>query len=183
MTKAKTTVSGLKNPALVRALRDANKSAPMASEATQRKINRVRGKHNKSNTAVSDPLTGTDRAAQGTRKGARQGAVTLTYKADFTPHAGIEPGTGVMLDPLSAFTRPQMKLVDPEFWADLRDKVAIAKGAGRGALYLAEGVWGLNVVGRKAAWSYIIAKRHDGKWVAYHKLSDGTLAIVTRRRG
>ena len=160
----------------------ASKTAPQATEATQRKINRVRSKDNKSNAAVIDPITNTDRSRDGTRKGVQQGAVTLTYKADYSPHAGTDPRTGVALDPLSGFTRPQIYLCDAEMWQDLRDKVKLAKTCKKQVMYLVRNEWGgTNVITPRAPHiDFMVARRHDGRWVAYRCLKDGTLALVSQ---
>lgn len=181
---------------LKRKIRDRVKSAevtaPFASEATQARINAKRADAaapNGGNKAVSDALTGTDRAKDGRRTVgetlASGPAVPVRAKADYTAAYNdssrpVCPVTGVSMDPLSAYTRPQVYRVPPDIFEDLKRVVAVLKLAGRTrgwAQYARHGGVQLCMAGEA---TFLVGKGTNNRWIACHLNKDGTTSMVIR---
>ena len=141
-----------------------------------------------SNQAVSDSLTKSRRVAQNKRTIGTRGCVKITTDANMRASyndAGnmIDDVTGASLDPVSAYTRPQIYKPSAEVFEALQDRVAMAKMAKRAVLYCRfSPATGVEVCGANGA-DFIITKREGSKaaYVVYRILRDATYAIVVKK--
>ena len=174
--------------------KSAKETAPYASESVQREIDRKRAAYH--NIAVSDALTGTDRADHNKRVVGHpfvESGKSMKIDADMTAAYNdsgsmICPKTGASLSAASAFTRPMVRRVDAETWADIRRLAKLLKAAGRNHGYAVSSMHGglallaISNPGRGVMRKveYIIGRSSDGNYVARKLLANGKTAIVVR---
>lgn len=97
-------------------------TAPLASEATQRNIDRKRRAN--TNHAMDDSMTGTDRAGHLKRVVGKKGCTNRVQEANMSAsyndsHSMTCPVTGLSLDPCSVYTRPLRYYAPRKLWGML----------------------------------------------------------------